>query len=57
MSKYDTNHHGKNILDVMKQDQVKKYKAGKDKLEKADKAYQKLKEELDALIATGKPLD
>ena len=41
----------------MKQDQVKKYTAEREKIQKAEKAYLKLKDESDALIATGKPLD
>ena len=55
--KCGTNHLGKNILDVMKQDQVKKYQAEREKIEKAEKAYLKQKDKSDALIATGKPIE
>ena len=54
--KCGTNHLGKNILDVMKQDQVKKYQAEKEKIQKAESAYLKMKHESDALIATGKAI-
>ena len=57
MWKCGTNHVGKNVLDVMKQDQVKKNHAEKEKIQKAEKAYVKLKHESDALIATGKMMD
>ena len=54
--KCGTNHLGKNVLDVMKQDQVKKYQAEKEKIQKAENAYLKMKHESDALIATGKAI-
>ena len=40
----------------MKQDQVKKYQAEKEKIQKAESAYLKMKHESDALIATGKAI-
>ena len=57
MWKCGTNHLGKNILDIMKQGQIKKYQAEKEKIEKAEKAYLKLKDESEALIVTGKPIE
>ena len=55
MWKCDTNYLGKNMLNVMKQDQIKKYQAERVTIGK--KAYLKLKDDLDVLIATRKTIE
>ena len=57
MWKCGTNHLGRNLLDLMKEDQVKKMSEEKNKLKKAESTYLKQMSDSDKLIMSGKPLD
>ena len=52
--KCGTNHLGKSVLDAMKEDQMKKFIAEKQKIEKKEKVNFQIKSEYDSLIADGK---
>ena len=55
--KCGTNHLEKSVLDVMKEDQMKKFIAEKQRIEKKEKAYLKIKSEFDALISSRKTIN
>ena len=57
MWKCGTNHLGKNILDLMKEDQVKRMSEERNKVKKAEETYLKQMSESDKLIMSGKPLE
>ena len=57
MWKCGTNHLGRNLLDLMKEDQVKKMSEEKNKLKKAESTYLKQMSASDKLIMSGKSLD
>ena len=50
------NYLGRNVLDVMKKDQIDKFTAEKGKKAKKEKAYLGMNYESDALITTGKAI-